>query len=226
MISPAPESFWESAEAVERFADRQPDVRLLELLKAYSDPGEVRILDVGCAGGRNTVMLAEHGFDVFAVDRSTAMVARTRERVAVALGREEADRRVLLGLMEDLGRFADASVHVLVALGVLHQAASESQWTGAIREMSRCVAPAGLLLVAVWSPRSRPHGESIRRVAGEKNVYEGFHSGIHYLVEAPVLDSALASAGFVTVEPTEEVLVETEKGWRVTINGLYRRTQS
>ncbi len=226
MTPPGADSFWETEEAVERFTGKEPDVRLLELLHGYSDPEEVHVLDVGCAAGRNTVMLAERGFDVFAIDRAEAMVARTRERVARILGEEESERRVRLGLMEDLGRFADASVHVLVALGVLHQAASESQWTGAIREMRRCVAPAGLLLVAVWSPRSRPHGESIRRVAGEKNVYEGFHSGIHYLVEAPVLDSALAAAGFVTVEPTEEVLVETEKGWRVTINGLYRRTPS
>ena len=78
----------------------------------------------------------------------------------------------------------------------------------------------------MWSPRSRPHGESIRRAAGQEHVYEGFHSGTHYLVEAPLMDSALASVGFETVVPTDEVFVENEKGWRVTINGLYRRTRS
>jgi SAM-dependent methyltransferase len=224
--TPAVDPFWESAEAVERFTGREPDVRLQELLDDFTDPGQVCVLDVGCAAGRNTVLLAERGFDVFAIDGSEAMVARTRERVAGVLGREESERRVQLGRMEDLSSFADASVHVLVALGVLHQAATESQWTGAIEEMKRCVAPGGRLLVAVWSPRSRPHGESVRLVAGEKHVYEGFHSGTHYLVEAPQLDSALASAGFVPVVPTREVVVENEKGWRVTINALYRRTQS
>ncbi len=218
--------FWESAEAVERFTGREPDVRLQELLDDFSDPGQVRVLDVGCAAGRNTVMLAERGFDVFAIDGSEAMVARTRERVAGVLGREAADRRVRLGRMEDLSAFDDASVQVLVALGVLHQAASEEQWSGAIREMSRCVAPGGRLLVAVWSPRSRPHGEAVRLVAGEKHVYEGFHSGTHYLVEAPLLDAAVAAAGFVPVVPTRDVVVENEKGWRVTINALYRRTPS
>lgn len=226
MTSPAVDPFWESAEAVERFTGKEPDVRLQELLGDFTDPGQVRVLDVGCAAGRNTVLLAERGFDVFAIDGSEAMVARTRERVAGVLGREESERRVQLGRMEDLSSFADASVHVLVALGVLHQAATESQWTGAIKEMNRCVAPGGRLLVAVWSPRSRPHGESVRLVTGEKHVYEGFHSGTHYLVEAPVLDSALASVGFVPVVPTREVVVENEKGWRVTINALYRRTQA
>lgn len=220
------DSFWESAEAVERFTGKEPDLRLLELLTTYPDPRQVRVLDVGCAAGRNTLVLAERDFDVFGIDSSSAMVARTRERVAGVLGPEEADRRVHSGSMEDLGCFADASVDVLVALGILHQASSERQWTAAIREMSRCIVPGGVLLVAVWSPRSRPHGETIRRVAGERHVYEGFHTGTHYLVEAPELDSALASVGFVTVVPTEDVLVETEKGWRVTINALYRRVPS
>jgi SAM-dependent methyltransferase len=220
------ESFWESVETVERFTGKEPDVRLLELLQAYSEPAEVRVLDVGCAAGRNTLMLAERGFDVFAIDSSEAMVARTRERVSRVLGSEESERRVRLGRMEDLAGFGDVSIDVLVALGVLHQATSGSQWTGAVREMSRCVVPGGLLLVAVWSPRSRPHGESVQRTAGEEHVYEGFQTGTHYLVEGPVLDSALATAGFVPVVPTVDVFVETEKGWRVTINALYRRSQS
>lgn len=220
------DSFWETAEAVERFTDRQPDARLLELLSAYSDPGRVRVLDIGCAAGRNTVILAERGFDVFAIDSSAAMTARTRERVARILGPAEAERRVLLGQMDDLRTFEDGSVDLVVALGVLHQAASAGQWTGSIAEIRRTLVAGGLLLVAAWSPRSRPHGEAVRRVPGAVNLYTGFHSGTHYLVEAPALDAALAAAGLVVAEPTREVRVETEDGWRVTINGLYRRIDS
>ncbi|MCK5448654.1 MAG: class I SAM-dependent methyltransferase, partial [Gemmatimonadetes bacterium] len=108
--------FWESPEAVERFANRDPDVRLLGLLDEYLQPGQVRILDLGCAAGRNTVVLAERGFDVLAVDSSVAMVERTRQRVGVILGGLEAERRVLVGSMDDLGFLADASVDLVVAL--------------------------------------------------------------------------------------------------------------
>ena len=66
----------------------------------------------------------------------------------------------------------------------------------------------------------------MRRVAGEDHLYTGFHSGTHYLVEAPALDATLVSAGLVVAEPTREVRVETENGWRVTINGLYRKIDS
>jgi len=226
MTEAGADSFWETEEAVDRFTDKQPDVRLLELLRDYPEPGKVRVLDVGCAAGRNTLVLAERGFDVFAIDSSIPMVGRTRERVAQVLGLAEAERRVAPGRMEDLRRFEDASVHVLVALGVLHQATNEPQWNEAIRGMSRCLAPGGLLLVAVWSPRSRPHGESIRPVPDGNHLYEGFHTGTHYLVEAPDLDAALGEVGLTTVVPTEEVRVETENGWRITINALYRKIQS
>lgn len=226
MTSPASDSFWESAEAVERFTAREPDVRLLELLNRYPEPGEVRVLDIGCAAGRNTLILAERGFDVFAIDSSAAMVGRTRERVGRILGPVEAERRVLLGQMDDLRAFSDASVDLAVALGVLHQAASENQWLGSIAEIGRILAPGGFLLVAAWSPRSRPHGETVKKMAGTDHLYTGFHSGIHYLVEAPGLDAALASAGLMAADPTREVRVDTVDGWRITINGLYRRVDS
>src|SRR5215831_233174 len=93
-------SFWESPESVERFAARQPDVRLGELIREYSNPSKVRVLDLGCAAGRNAFLLAERGFDVEAVDGSAAMVAKTRERLTPILGAAEAQRRVRVGRME------------------------------------------------------------------------------------------------------------------------------
>ena len=49
----------------------------MELIEEYPDPSRVRVLDLGCAGGRNTVVLAERGFDLEALDASAAMVAKT-----------------------------------------------------------------------------------------------------------------------------------------------------
>jgi SAM-dependent methyltransferase len=226
MAGPEGTGFWETAEAVERFAARDPDVRLMGLLNRYPVPGDVRVLDLGCAAGRNTAVLAGRGFDVFAVDGSEAMVARTRERVGELLGPEEAERRVLHGAMDDLERFEDGSVALVVALGILHQAGSGREWKRTIEEIGRVLEPGGLLLVAAWSPRSRPDGRPLVEVAGEDHLYEGFHSGFHYLVDRGLLDRAMASAGLLVVEPTEEVEVETGTGSRVTVNGLYQKSGS
>ncbi|NIP81300.1 MAG: hypothetical protein GWO00_00905, partial [Gemmatimonadetes bacterium] len=44
------DEFWESPERVARFAERDPDHRLVALASGYGDPGAVRVLDLGCAG--------------------------------------------------------------------------------------------------------------------------------------------------------------------------------
>lgn len=219
----APEDFWESPERAEEFANRPPDRRLLQLLDAYEDPASVRVLDLGCAGGRNTVVLAERGFDFEAIDASESMVLKTRARVASALNSQEASRRVHLCRMDELGRFASRSFDLVVALGIYHSADDEARWDRAMNETVRVLAPAGQVLVATFSPRSRPTGEDLKAVPGSPHMYAGFASGPLFLLEAEELDKGALGHGLVPVVPTETVMVPTESGHRVTVNALYRK---
>ncbi len=215
--------FWEEKEQVERFAARDPDHRLLALLEKYTDPAGTRVLDIGCAGGRNEVPLASRGFDVFAIDVSAAMVQRTRERVASILGGEETRRRVLRTSMEDLSAFETGDFDLVIALGVFHIATTGEQWHGALSEAARVLAPGGLMLVSVFGNRTDPTGKGITPVPGEPNVYEGLRSGRHYLVGPEEMDAEMARRGLEPVELTDTVVVPLESGHRVTINGLYRK---
>ena len=215
--------FWDQPETVERFADRAPDHRLVRLVETVPDPAAYRLLDLGCAGGRNTGFLAERGFDVHARDASGAMVERTREGVATALGREEAERRVRTGRMDDLGDFTDASLDLVVALGLYQNAQSLEEWARALDETARVLAPGGLALVAHFTPEVDLTGDGTRPVPGQPHVYEGLPGGRAVLVDAGTLDAAMARRGLVPEEPSETVRVETERGRRVTVNGLYRK---
>ena len=216
-------SFWDSAENVERFAAREPDVRLARLLGEYPHPSRVRVLDLGCAAGRNTVLLAERGFDVQAIDASPAMVARTRERVAAILGAAEAQRRVRVGRMDDLSFAADAAYDLVVALGLYHCAESRAEWDRALAETARVLRPGARLLVSVFTPETDLTGRGIRAVAGEPDVYEGFDSGgRHVLVDAAGLDREMAQFGLSPLEPTRTARPKVETGRRVSANGLYR----
>ncbi len=215
--------FWEKQEQVERFAGREPDRRLLGLIESYEDPARTRVLDLGCAGGRNTLVLAQRGFDVYAIDSSAAMVERTRARVATVLGWAEAEKRVRQGCMEDLGQFEAMSCHLVVALGVYQSATCGEEWDRALSETARVLAPAGLALVASFSPRSDPRGEGLRPVPGVPHVYEGFEAGRMFLLEADELDAEMAGHGLLPVVASETVEVPTESGRRVTVNGLYRK---
>jgi SAM-dependent methyltransferase len=216
-------SFWEDLDRVEAFADREPDRRLLQLLDSYAEPAATRVLDLGCAGGRNTAVLAERGFDVRAIDSSSSMVAKTRERVAAMLGADVAERRVRVGRMEDLGEFASESFDLVVALGVYQNAASAEEWDRALSETVRVLIPDGLLLVADFTPRFEPHGVALRRVAGGRHLYEGFEAGSLYLLDADELDAEMALHGLLPVVATETVEVPTDSGRRATANALYRK---
>ena len=215
--------FWEQKDQVEKFAARAPDHRLVELLETYPAPQSVGVLDLGCAGGRNTRILARGGFDFYAVDSAVAMVERTRERVAEIAGVETAGQRVRLARMEDLADFRDEMFELVVALGVYHQAESHEHWIRAICETYRVLSDGGLALISTFSPLSQPHGIPLNPVPGEICMYDGFSSGPLCLASADELDRVMLEHGFITQSVTETVRVATEDGFRVTLNGLYRK---
>ena len=166
--------FWEQPEQVERFAARQADKRLVKLIESYEDPGQTRILDLGCAAGRNAVLLAERGFDFYAMDSSQKMVQKTRERVGSILNSGEAKKRLLGGRMDDLQIFQTNSFHLVIALGLYQNATSQKEFEAALAETARVLMPSGQLLVANFSPRCSPNETALRKSPSEEHVYEGF----------------------------------------------------
>jgi SAM-dependent methyltransferase len=215
--------FWEQPETVARFSGRDPDHRLQELVRDYPDPAATRVLDLGCAGGRNTVFLAERGFDVVAVDRSEAMLAETRTRLAGILEPDEIDRRLRRATMDHLEHIDDRSVDLIVAVGILHSAASRKEWNAALSEIARVLKPGGRLLVANHTDECDVDGHGLTRVPGDDPLYDR-RSGRNFLVSAEVLDQEMDAHGLTPVVSTVTVRRETEGGGcRVTANGLYVR---
>ena len=212
---------WERPEMVERFAGREPDHRLKAIVPEYADPGSTRVLDVGCAGGRNTVYLARLGFDVAAVDSSKAMVAETRRRVAEVVGRPQADMRVRHGPMTDLSSVPAGSVDLVIALGVLHEARSRREWDAALAEIRRVIGPGGRLLVSNHTDEFQKAGATFPPVPGEPGVFlRGDRRA--FLLSADALDREMGALGFTPVVPTETKRVPNEDGGlRVTANGFY-----
>lgn len=213
--------FWDRPDIVERFTDRDPDHRLQRLMEDVDDPSAFRVLDLGCAAGRNAVYLADMGVDLQAVDASEAMLERTRERVAAALGPDEAERRVRRGVMTDLAAYDDDAFDLVIALGVLHTADSVEEWNGALSELARVLRAGGRALVSNFSPDSRPEGESLPRVDGSPYARRWRDDRPMVLMDAAEHDASFRSHGFAPVEDTETVHVPLEDGFRITVNGMY-----
>jgi len=215
--------FWSRPEQVERMAGREPDERLAELVGAYDDPAGTRVLDLGCAAGRNAVFLARRGFDVHGIDASPAMVERTRERVSEVVGRAEAARRVREGHMDDLGAWEDGSFQLIVALGILHNAASGEEWDRTMAEVDRVLAPGGRLLVANFAPGTDLRGEGVVAVPGQEHVRDVIGVGRLTFLDAKELDREMAARGLRPETPSRTVRVDMDPGRRVVVNALYRK---
>jgi SAM-dependent methyltransferase len=215
--------YWEDPERVNRFAERDPDHRLVALVGEYPHPTAIRILDVGCAGGRNTVFLARLGFDLVALDASAAMVERTRARLAEVMGKDEAERRVQQGRMDDLACWPDGVFHLVVSLGVHHNARTMEEWERTAAETARVLRRGGRLLLNQFTPEVDLTGEGVTPVPGEPHVFVGFPGGRVVLMDAPTLDEHWAGHRMTPAVPSETVRVERDQGRRVSVNALYEK---
>ena len=218
--------FWERPENVEKFANRELDVRLAELLDGYADPAATCVLDIGCAGGRNTVHLADRGFDVYAIDDSAAMTERTRGRVAAILGVDKAERRVRRGRMDDLSDHADDSVDLIVVLGVLHASRSLSEWHRAVAGMARVLKPGGLLLTASFAPGTDAHDDGDVSIDGEPHLFVGPSGNPSIQLTVEETDAAMAENGLSPLEPTVQVERDRETGTWFVVNGLFTKSDT
>jgi SAM-dependent methyltransferase len=214
---------WEDPERVEEFAAKPPDHRLRALIEREGDPRRLRVLDLGCAGGRNSVFLAEQGVDVTATDGSRAMVERTRERLRALLGAREAARRVRLGPMDALPWAGDGAFDLVVALGIYHNARGAEEWHRTLAETARVLAPAGRALVSTFAPETDLEAQGKRPVPDVPHLYERPNGGLLYLVDPETLDRDMARHGLEPVEPTVTAQGKVDVGRRVSVNGLYRK---
>lgn len=179
------EPFWERREVVERFAARDPDHRLVSMMERVERPERLRVLDLGCAGGRNTVFLAHLGCDVHAVDASKAMVEEARRRLAPVLGQKEAIERIRKGRMDDLSAFQSHSMDLVLALGLYQNARDLDEWHRAVAETARVLRSGGQCLVAHFTPDLNLTGDGVSPVRGQPHTYTGLPGGIRACSSMP-----------------------------------------
>jgi len=214
--------FWERPDTVAWFAARPPDDRVVE--RFGQRPRVARVLDLGCAAGRNADWLASAGFDVWALDASSAMVAHTRERLAAHLGWEEAAARVRHGDMADLGAFGDGWFDAVIAIGVLPGAGSWRAWQRAVGEIARVLAPGGELILTHFTPETGPDAPPLEPVSGEPHGYRRvFDDRPSVLVHRAELEIYLAAHGLEPLSETATVPATTMDGHRTTLNGHFRK---
>ncbi len=186
-------SFWENSETVEWFAALKPDDKVGELLARRHADGRCRVLDVGCAGGRNTEMIARHAAETVALDLSDAMTRHTRERLASVPADERGRFLVVRGGLTPLP-FASETFDLVVAIGVYVQANSDAEFRRALAETHRILRAGGRVFVTQWSLQTVPAGA--RCVGNQRFIYASEPGETRCRLSEPELIDAMAEAGF------------------------------
>jgi SAM-dependent methyltransferase len=119
----------------------------LNFIEAVGDP----VLELGCGTGRLLTGIAEAGFRVAGTDRSPAMLARARERIAQSAAREIIE--IHCGEMSAADRVPGGPFGVvIIALnGLLHVANAASQ-RAVLESVRHALDPRGMLLVDLLNP--------------------------------------------------------------------------
>jgi SAM-dependent methyltransferase len=113
--------------------------------------GADRVLDLGAGTGRVTVPLARDGRQVVAIDRSAAMLARLRERIARLPAATAARITPVLGDLRSFsvgGRFPLA----IAAFNVLEHLYTRGEVTACLQQIAAHLEPGGALVFDVQLP--------------------------------------------------------------------------
>ncbi|MEN8377065.1 MAG: class I SAM-dependent methyltransferase [Gemmatimonadota bacterium] len=112
-----------------------------QLMRGRITP-EMRVLDAGCGGGRNSVYLMRCGAEVFGVDTDPAEIDRIRGVASEAApGLPATNFRV--GRLTDLP-FADHYFNAVICSAVLHFAEDSAEFEAMVAEMWRVLDHGGV----------------------------------------------------------------------------------
>ena len=208
---------WESARRSGRWKDESPPLPAVEEFCRYlRDNGLRRILDLGAGGGRHTLLMAEKGFQVVALDVSDSALSALdrnvrRSGLGVTLVRHE------MGSLP----FVDGYFDGIVCTNVLHHG-RRAEVKVAFAEAMRVLRKGGAALFVVVSDKDFRFGTGRRLERGTYVFTSGEEKGIvHHFFGLEELRTLLKD--LETVRLWEEFLPEGEGNW-AHIYAVVRKT--
>ena len=177
----------------------------------------IRVLDLGAGAGRHTILLAEKGFLVTALDVSETALQVLNHRIQE---RGLSNVSIVKHLIQDLP-FLDEYFDAVVSTNVIHHGRSK-EIRGTLGEVRRVLKRGGLALIVVLSKNDFRLGKGRLLEPCTYVFTEGEEKGItHHFFNEKELRSYLNS--FETVSLTEEILSK-EGRQRAHFQAVMRKT--
>ena len=127
----------------------QIDIYLFDQLLRGRITPQMKVLDAGCGGGRNSHYLMRCGAEVFGVDADPDQISRIQE-VAARLAPSLPADNFIVGRLTDLP-FPDSHFTAVLCSAVLHFAHDESEFEGMVAEMWRVLSGGGVFFARLAS---------------------------------------------------------------------------
>lgn len=161
------ELFWNDPKTVEWFSKEPAPEYWKQFFLRVKKDGVQTVLDLGCGAGRNTQLLFDLGYDVYACDLYLGMIKATKLRLKkMGIGEKEIEKRVIMASMLNLP-YGDNFFDAVISNGVYHNVATIAQIDQALKETARVLKAKGYLCFNLFS--SNIITEDFKRMG--ENVY-------------------------------------------------------
>lgn len=165
----AAKKFWNSRSITKEFYSQSISNYWLDSFKSIKNRFNKKVLDLGCGGGRNTKMLINLEFDVYACDLYEGMINITKNRLKkMGLKNKFIENRIKKAPMTNLpynSNFFD----IVLSHGVYHNAQTMEEFNCALKESARVLKKRGLLYFNIFT--SGFIAEDFRNIKGQQNLY-------------------------------------------------------
>jgi SAM-dependent methyltransferase len=175
-----------------------------QLLRGRIRPG-LRVVDMGCGGGRNLVYLLGAGYEVFGADADAAAIRAVR-RLAETLAPATPPENFRVEPIEQT-TFPDDWADVALSSAVLHFARDDAQFEAMLRGTWRVVKPGGMLFCRLASTIGIEDRVDVS--AGRRcRLPDGSE---RYLVDESMLMSLTARLGGALLDPLKTTVVQQQR---------------
>ncbi|MEN8143737.1 MAG: class I SAM-dependent methyltransferase [Gemmatimonadota bacterium] len=183
-----------------------------QLMRGRITP-QMRVLDAGCGGGRNTEYLMRCGADIHGVDADPAQVDRIRALAAEAAPQLPSSN-FSVARLTDLP-FPDVHFGAVICSAVLHFAEDESEFEAMVEELWRVLAPGGLFFARLASTIGI-EGVVIRSHERWHRMPDGSD---RFLVDEEYLLRVSSALGGTLLDPLKTTVVQNQRAMTTWVLG-------
>lgn len=208
-------NYFELESTAKFFRDKAPDILVEKGISEIKSDGK-NALDIGCGGGRNSLVLAEHCFDVQILDQNQVMLDTT---IRTLLGKQ---LKVNTAGIQDISslNIGKDNFDIILCIGVLHQNQAVTSLVESIEKIYKSLKSGGVFVYNVFTS---DYTDSSLVALGEGRYQTKENASMLLILKNKYLE-IFKSFGFEVIHEQYD-LKEVNTGKRSILRGILRKAK-